>query len=300
MNIAPTGLALVVAIWILAIIAGAMLLHASVVAPAAVRHTVIDVPVAGLGEPFDGYTFAVLADLHVRPASSLRAQRRAVAIANEAAPDLIVLLGDYGVSFQHARAPSVWSYRRMYPIATPLLRALRARDGVVAVLGNHDHYAGALEVLAWLRAVGVRVLMNESMTLERGVARLAIAGVDDEREGKVDPLAGCADVPATAPRIVLSHSPDAVLHFADGVRADLVLAGHTHGGQVVIPGVGALVRHARVCGRRTASGWVPNGRAPLYISRGVGSQIPLRFHCPPEVVVVRLRQVQPGKAQQPT
>ena len=300
MNTPTTALALVAAIWILAFICGAVLLHASVVAPAALRQTEIDVPIAGLGAPFEGYTIAVLADLHARPASSLRAQRRAVAIANAAGPDLVVLLGDYGVSFEHARAPSVWSYRRMYPVAAPLLRTLHARDGVVAVLGNHDHYAGAADVLAWLRRLGARVLVNEAMILERGGARLAIAGVDDEREGRVDPGAGCAGVPATVPRVVLSHAPDGVLHFADGVRADLVLSGHTHGGQIVIPGIGALVRHARVCGRKTASGWVPNRRAPLYISRGVGCQIPLRFNCPPEVVLVRLRSAPTAAAQQPT
>lgn len=296
----PATLAFLSVIWGVALLAGAVLLHATVVAPAAVRPTTIDVAIEGLGAPFEGFTIAVLADLHFRPAAARRAQRRAVAIANAAEPDLVALLGDYGVSFEHARAPSVWSYRRMYPAATSLLRSLRARDGVVSVLGNHDHYGHAAEVFAWLSALGARPLVNAALILERGQARLAIAGIDDAREGRVDPQAGCAAIAPDIPRIVLSHEPDGVLHFADGVRVDLVLAGHTHGGQVVLPGIGALVRHARVCGRRTASGWVPNAHARLYVSRGVGCQIPLRFNCPPEVVVVRLRRAVPDDAQQPT
>jgi predicted MPP superfamily phosphohydrolase len=80
-----------------------------------------------------------------------------------------------------------------------------------------------------------------------------------------------------------------VLRLAPEVRADLVLAGHTHGGQVVLPGYGAPLRLASLCGRRTARGWVPNARAPLYVSAGLGTMIPLRVNCPPEIVVVRLR-----------
>jgi predicted MPP superfamily phosphohydrolase len=80
-----------------------------------------------------------------------------------------------------------------------------------------------------------------------------------------------------------------VLKLSPSLRPGLVLSGHTHGGQVVIPFYGAPLRLARVCGRKTARGWVPNPVAPLFVSAGVGSQIPLRFNCVPDVVIVRLR-----------
>jgi predicted MPP superfamily phosphohydrolase len=89
--------------------------------------------------------------------------------------------------------------------------------------------------------------------------------------------------------VLLSHNPDGVERLGPTCRPDLVLAGHTHGGQIVLPGLGALVRFSRICGRHTASGWIPNAVAPLYVSRGIGCQFPIRFLCPPELVIVRLR-----------
>jgi predicted MPP superfamily phosphohydrolase len=112
--------------------------------------------------------------------------------------------------------------------------------------------------------------------------------VPDPTTDSVDGAAGCGDAPADVPRVVLAHHPDSVAHLGAGRRVDLVLSGHTHGGQITFPVVGAPVRHARVCGWRTASGWVPNRHARLYVTRGVGTIIPGRLFAPPEVVIVRL------------
>jgi predicted MPP superfamily phosphohydrolase len=137
------------------------------------------------------------------------------------------------------------------------------------------------------------VLVNQCVCIERGGARLAVGGVDDFKRGEVDPYGGCAGVPAGVPRVIISHNPDGVTALAPDARVDLVLAGHTHGGQVVLPLLGAPMRHARVCGWHCASGWVPNPYAPLYVSTGVGSFLPLRFNCPPEVLAVKLRRLTP-------
>jgi len=141
-----------------------------------------------------------------------------------------------------------------------------------------------------LAGIGIDVLVNRSRCVVRSGSTLRIAGLDDVREGRVEGLAGC-DVTVDVPTIVLSHNPDGIRRLDRRLRVDLVLAGHTHGGQVVVPGFGALVTMARVCGRRSASAWVTNARAPLYVTRGLGEQLPLpmRVNCPPELLVVRLR-----------
>jgi predicted MPP superfamily phosphohydrolase len=209
-----------------------------------------------------------------------------VALANEATPDLVVLLGDYGISFRTQRALSRTLYARALPAVREVLAGLRARDGVVAVLGNHDYYADAGYVRAWLASLGARVLVNEHAAIERDGARLVIAGLDDVTEGAPEPLAGCH--PEARPHLVLSHNPDGVRVLSPHLGEPLVLAGHTHGGQVVLPLYGAPLTMSRVCGRTTASGWIPNPWFPLYVVRGIGVQIPIRFLCPPELLVVRL------------
>ncbi len=262
-------------------------LWAVLVAPHRLARTDLEVVVAELPAAFDGYTVAVLSDLHHRPGASLRYLRRAVALANESSPDLVVLLGDYGISFRHQRPLSRALYARALPAASGVIAELRPRDGVLAVLGNHDHYAGAEAVRDWLTALGARVLVNEHIVIERDGARLVVAGIDDVTDGAPEPLAGCPD--GVRPHLVLSHNPDGVRLLSPSLGEPLVLSGHTHGGQVVLPIYGAPLTMSRVCGRATASGWIPNPWFPLYVVRGIGVQIPVRFLCPPELLVVTLR-----------
>jgi predicted MPP superfamily phosphohydrolase len=275
---------------VLAALAVVAFLYATVIAPRRLRVTTIDAPIRGLSRPLDGYTLAVLSDIHYgATARPLRHIERAAALARAAAPDMIVMLGDYGLSHSKLPRASRYAYRWAMRALEPVLRTLHAPDGVIAVLGNHDYEYDGAAVAAWLRAAGVRVLVNQAVYVDREGARLAIGGVDDLERGTIDPTGGCADVAEDVPRIVLSHHPDGVLSLAPETRVDLVLSGHTHGGQVVLPVIGALLRRARLCGRHTAGGWIPNERVPLYVSRGVGVIVPVRVGCPPEVVIVRLR-----------
>ena len=264
--------------------------YTTFVEPFDLRLTTVSAPVVDLPAAFDGYTIAFLSDFHCGPASPARHVARAIDLAARAAPDLVALGGDYSVSLRRTAGLNARYYAAaMRALAAPL-RALAPRDGIVAVLGNHDHHFGADAVARWLESVGARALVNDSIVIRRGEATLVVGGVDDFREGTVDPAGGCGGRPADAPTVVLAHNPDSVLALASPRRIDLVLAGHTHGGQVVLPLLGALSTHARICTRHAASGWVPNGRAPLFVSRGVGVQHPPRLNCPPEVVVVRLRR----------
>lgn len=265
------------------------LAHAVLVAPNALRLTRLDVSIDGLAPELEGYSLAILSDLHYGGTLvPSRLLARAVHLANEASPDLIVLLGDYALSHSRFRAVSRLLYQWALPPMTEPLRTLRAPDGVIAILGNHDYDYDAAKVGDWLRSVGARVLVNECTTVHRGGALLGIGGVDDWTHGHIDPDGGCASLPPEVPRIVLSHNPDGVLELATRARADLVIAGHTHGGQIVLPLLGALARHCTICDASSASGWVSRSPVRLYVTSGVGVVLPVRINCPAEVLLVRL------------
>lgn len=270
--------------------------HAILVAPTALRLTRIEAPIDGLAPELEGYLLAILSDLHyggtLAPARLLS---RAVRLANESAPDVIVLLGDYAVSHSHLPGLSRSLYRWAMPKMTGMLRALRAPDGVIAILGNHDYDDDVTRVVDWLHELGATVLVNECVTVRRGDAVLGIGGVDDFTHGEIDPDGGCATLSAAVPRVVLSHNPDGACKLSVRARVDLVIAGHTHGGQVVLPFIGAPMRHCTVCDAHSASGWVARAPVPLYITTGVGVVLPMRVNCPAEVLLVRLvRAQQPG------
>jgi predicted MPP superfamily phosphohydrolase len=278
-----------IALAIAAAMALLALAYVTLVTPVALRRTMIDVPIADLSPELEGYTIAALSDLHYGGTLlPTRLINRSVHLANEASPNLIVLLGDYALSHARARTISRWLYEWALPRMTDSLRALRAPDGVIAILGNHDYDHDPEKVAAWLRSTGARVLVNECVVIEKGGARLGIGGVDDWTHGEIDPHGGCASLAPDIPRVVLSHNPDGALELAPAARIDLVLAGHTHGGQIVLPWLGAPARHCSVCDASSASGWVARSPVPLYVTTGVGVLLPLRINCPAEVLIVRL------------
>jgi predicted MPP superfamily phosphohydrolase len=249
----------------------------------------IDLQIADLPSVFENYRIVILSDFHHPAGGDLEWLRHAVDVTNAAGPDLIALLGDYGESFKRSRSLSQAWYRDALAEMTAHIKCLVATDGLVAVLGNHDYYADAGAVERWLSHVGADVLVNRARMIVRREHVLRIAGLDDVFEGRPEPTVGCA-ITGRQPTIVLSHNPDGLLHLHPNLRVDALIAGHTHGGQIVVPGYGAPLTMAKVCRRRSASGWVPNPRARLYVTRGLGEQLPLpiRFNCRRELVVVRL------------
>jgi predicted MPP superfamily phosphohydrolase len=283
------------------LVALAALIYFVIIAPRRLRRTEIEVAIPGLAPEFDGYTIAVLSDLHhggvFRPRSHAE---RAAAIARSADPDLVALLGDYGISVGRFTRLTRYMYDRGMRELGPILQSIGARDGMLAVLGNHDYDTGGWRVVRWLSSINVGVLLNQAALLERDGARLLIGGVRDPHYAEVDPEGGFAHAPPEIPRILLSHTPDAITFLSPTARPALVLSGHTHGGQVVFPFLGALSRHSRICGRHTASGWIPNPHYPLYVTTGVGVAIPLRVCCRPEVLIVRLRAEGRGEERKQT
>ena len=167
-----------------------------------------------------------------------------------------------------------------------VLRELRAPDGVFAVPGNHDHSRGNCDaIMNVLAENGIRPLVNGS-TLIRGV--LPLVGLDDLRAGR--PLLKTAfdGIAPERAQIVLSHNPRLLASLSD--RNALMLSGHTHAGQVLIPFVPLRVKPSDVVSTPQLKGWYRQGRAQLYVNTGLGSvHFPMRFRCPPEISVFTLR-----------
>ena len=236
-----------------------------------------DFALEGLAPAFDGYRIAFLTDLHysaVVPASWIR---RAVETALDLRPHLVLLGGDF------------LSHSARYAERLPaLLRPLTARDGVYAVLGNHDHYVGAELVRRALGAAGAVELWNRAVMIEREGGQLAVAGVGDLGYDVVDAEAAVAGVPRSVPRIVVSHDPDVFAYWPPSVRCDLMLSGHTHGGQAHLPILGPPYVPSQF-GFRYLAGAVRESDRQLYVSRGIGLiTAPIRWRCPAELTLVVL------------
>jgi predicted MPP superfamily phosphohydrolase len=251
---------------------------------AQVRRTLVvsdaTVRLPGLGPGLAGVKVLLLTDVHAGPFLRPRVVTEAVAKLAALAPDLVLHGGDLATS-------------RLDEVDAVLdaVAPLRGTLGTFAVLGNHDHYVDDPAALRRkIEARGIEVLHNRAVVLERAGARLVLAGVDDLVMGKPDLDAALA---ATEPRagptpiVLLSHNPD-VFFEAAARGVALVLSGHTHGGQIRLPGLPVLVRQSRY--RLDEGRYVlASPAAELVVSRGFGTTgLPLRILCPPEVVLLQL------------
>ena len=228
-----------------------------------------------LPRELDGFRIVQLSDIHHSPFTSREQIERAVETANSLQPDIVALTGDY-VSKERAYAA---------PCAE-LLSGLRARHGVYAVLGNHDHWTDAALITDLFRAEGITVLVNQGMRFENNGAAFWLAGVDDTMVGLEDlplALAGSSD---NEFKLLLAHNP-IILRRAARAGVDLVLSGHTHGGQVRLRSERNTAGRPR---RRLLKGLARQGETQIYITRGLGTVVlPVRFGCPPEVSLLELR-----------
>ncbi len=237
----------------------------------------MDVSLPDLAPAFGDYRIAFLTDLHFSAVVPRWFLETAVTTARALEPDLVLLGGDY---LSHST--------RYAPGLVGVLRGLEARDGVFGVLGNHDHYVGADVVRAALASAGVRELRNTSTVIRRGGAVLGIAGVGDLRFDAIDFDAALAGLPSAAPRIVLSHDPDVFAYWPEELRLDLMLSGHTHGGQARLPLLGPPYVPSQF-GLRYLAGHIRERGRQLYVSRGIGAiTAPIRWGCPPEITLVVL------------
>lgn len=246
----------------------------------------LTLPVADLPAGLCGVRIAHLTDFHggehLPPGYLTGVVQKTLA----ARPDLIALTGD----FVHK------GYRHVADIARELA-PLHAPLGVYAVLGNHDF--SVRNALGWRRhrglhkavadaltARGVRVLRNQSHVVRCHGAQLQIAGIDDLWSGACDPAAALYGLCSDAPRIVLAHNPLSI-DRVEG-RCDVMLSGHTHGGQVNWPGVGRLFIGKKA--RRLPAGLCHHGRTQVYVNKGVGYGWRFRFGVRPEVAILTLKR----------
>lgn len=243
-----------------------------------VRVREIDVDVAGLPAAFSGYRVAHLSDLHIGGLWSRAQAQRWIDRVRALDVDLVALTGDY---VTHGDA--------FHEDIAAVLGALPARDGAVAVLGNHDYFGDAEALTARLRARGVKVLRNEHISLRRGDQAITLAGVDDLWTRRADPARALAGAPADQPIIALAHDPQLFPDIA-ARGAAVVLSGHTHWGQIALPFSPERVNLSRLTYRLHA-GEHREGGSVLYISPGLGTTgPPIRVGAPPEITVLRLRR----------
>lgn len=238
--------------------------------------------VPGLPEPFDGYRVVHVSDLHIGSFHGLSRGLGWIDRANGLRPDLAAVTGDL-----------LTTGGDFVDDAAEVVGALRAPDGVLACLGNHDTH-GEPELTRALERRGVQVLHNRHVVIHRGGASLVVAGVDELYGGKADLDAALAGRP-TAPCILLAHFPD-FLEPASTRGVEVVLSGHTHGGQIGVPFLSDRL-HVGSLTRQRSRGLHGRGRTQLVVSAGLGTTgPPMRLGIRPEIGVVVLRRPRRGAA----
>lgn len=223
-----------------------------------------------LPEDFDGYRILQLSDLHAD--MSKAAMGRVVELVADLAYDICVLTGDY-------RGRTFGPFKACLDGVEDVVSKLRRP--VFGVLGNHD----TIRMVPRLEAMGVRMLLNEHVTLERGGSMIYLAGVDDPHFYRADNLEKAADgIPEDVYSVLLSHTPE-IYRQAAHAGFDLMLAGHTHGGQICLPGQIPLTLDAALPRRFGAGAWRYADMSG-YTSVGAGSSVvAVRFNCLPEITI---------------
>lgn len=248
-----------------------------------------DVHLRGLPAAFDGMRVAQLSDIHLDQFTEPFFLRDAVDRINQLQPDAVFLTGDFvtnGVLSKKFAVGAAWQ-------CANILNELQCRKRY-AVLGNHDVLVGAKDVTAALTDNGIAVLNNTHLPIERNGGRFWLAGLDDPLCGQPNPELAIPESIRNLPDepvVVLCHAPDyadTLIEHPAGKGIDLMLSGHTHGGQIRLPLVGAL--ELPPLGRKYIEGAFRVGGMQLYVNRGIGAVgLPFRFDCPPEITLITLR-----------
>jgi len=262
--------------------------YAAVLAPQTPEVTHRTIRLRGLPRGLDGLRAVQVTDVHHGPWLARDRVRRVVDQVNELRPDLVLLTGDYVDQ----------SPEYIAPVADELAR-LRPLIGMVAVLGNHDWYEGAEQCRREFARLGIPLIDNGRLVLtpERRLVKdaadgLALCGVGDFQEGRQDYVAALGGLPEGMPRVLLAHNPDIAEEpglVKGGLRVDLMVSGHTHGGQICLPLVGAPITMSRY-GQKYRQGLVEGPVCPVFICRGIGvTGLPVRVGVKPEVAVLEFR-----------
>ena len=255
------------------------LLYAREVEPRRLEVVRPELTLPRLAAAFDGYRIVQIGDLHLDDWSRPARLEKIPSLVNAERPDLIVVTGNF----------ASYSARRLdTERLVGALRRLRAPDGVLAILGNHDYLTDVKLIRRCIREAGLTELLNSVVTLKRGNSELHVAGIDDVMEGRSRLDLVLKDLPASGAAVLLAHEPDFADVAAAAGRFDLQLSGHSHGGQVRIPLLGRAVLPP-FSQRYTRSLHRVRGML-LYANRGLGTvHARLRFGCRPEITAHTLR-----------
>ena len=242
-----------------------------------------DFPIHNLGTNLDGLKIGMMSDFHAGAFLTKKDLHKAILALKSEKPDMIALLGDYvDGAYSHTRqnvAKGAFLFDSLKRLKAPL--------GIYAGLGNHDHWTDAVEVTSKLSGARLTILNNQNSTLDEG---LAVAGVDDFWEGPGNASKALKGLKPGTVTIMLSHNPDINLQLGGDQLVNLVLSGHTHGGQIRIPFINyapwvpcsSKYRGSSGLLRETEKRWT-------FITKGVGTFfVPVRLACPPDIGVVRL------------
>lgn len=224
---------------------------------------------------FNGFQILHLTDLHADVIHDKG--RKLLDLLGDIRPDLAVITGDYRFLTQDAYAEALKNTSRMLEVIDPPF-------GTWGILGNHDF----IEFIPELEAAGLNMLLNEAVPVRKEGAELWLAGIDDAHLYDCHDIAkALTPVPGHAFKILLSHTPETYAQ-AESAGVDLILCGHTHGGQICLPGGIPLMTNAK-CPRRYCSGPWQYRSMVGYTSRATGSSgLPVRYHCPPEITIHHL------------
>jgi hypothetical protein len=239
------------------------------------------IQIANWPKELSGLRIAVIADIHTgAPFIDDQKLKRIVELTNQQNPDLIVLLGDY-------MSPNSWHSHRVEPEVTAAhLKDLKAPLGVYSVLGNHDWWYNGERVRRAFEQNGIKVLEEEVAEIKWRDKSFWLAGLADLMTRRQHVNETIAEVPANSTIIALAHNPDIFPRLPQSVP--LLLAAHTHGGQVNIPLIGAPIVPSRF-GRKYTAGHVFENSHHLFVTTGIGTSIlPVRFRVPPEIVILTI------------
>jgi hypothetical protein len=238
----------------------------------------LSIPLSRLPVEFDGYRIAHLSDFHLGTYLGEQDIIEIVDIVNQLEPDLIAITGDFVNS----------NPERYAPILIQALSKLRAADYAVAVLGNHDHYTDSKLIREVLQKSNIIELRNRIHPIQRNMAYLYLAGIDDYLTRNDDLQSVIDQIPDEKSSVILlAHEPDFADITAKSGKFDMQISGHTHGGQICLPILGNL--YLPRLGRKYPAGKYHVDDMVLYTNRGLGtSWLKLRYNCPPEISVFTL------------
>ena len=249
------------------------------------------IKIQGLPETFESFRICQLTDIHHGRFVNIEYIDGLVEMVNGLKPDIIVLTGDYVDNSQYPLTSYFIS--NSLPYIDPCIGALgrlTANFGVFAVLGNHDNLRYLEKIRMSFLNYNITLIENTRQLIEKEGKTICIAGVGDLWGGVQDLKSALKDIPSDIPRILLSHNPEYAEKMPKNERVDLVISGHTHGGQIRIPFSFAPFLFSKY-GQRYSGGLVELEHTQVYVSRGIGViPPPIRFNCPPEVPLLTLRR----------